>query len=145
MKRFIRAVCVLLVLCSIMAIPAYAQTAVEPRESAFFMYHDTYLYKTGSNEFQIWFDVTAHTQVTHLGVSEIEVYRSSDQENWMRMRTYKYEYYPEMMDYNSYAHGGYVTYSNTTSGYYYKALVTFYAKNSTGTGTRLRYTQILRM
>jgi len=135
----------MLVICSVLAIPAYAQTTVEPRESAFFAYHDTYLYKTGTNEFQVWFDVTAHTHVTQLGVSEIEVYRSSNQENWIRMRTYKYEYYPELMDYDSGAHGGYVTYKNTTSGYYYKALVTFYAKNSTGSATLFRYTQILRM
>lgn len=145
MKRFVKIISLVLVLCAVIAMPAYAQTGTEGRASSFFAYHDTFLEKTGAQEFKIWFDVTACTSVTHLGVSEIEVYRSSNQQNWVRMRTYTYEYYPEMMDYNSGGHGGYVTYSKTTSGYYYKAYVTFYAKNSSGTGTLGRYTQILKM
>ena len=145
MNRLLKSISFLLVLCSVLTIPAHAENAVEPRESAYIAYHDTYLYKTGSNEFQVWFDVTARTEVTQLGVKKIEVYRSSDQTNWTRMITYRYEDYPELMDYGSGAHAGHVTYTCATSGFYYKAYVAFYAKNSTGSGTIYRYTAILQM
>lgn len=145
MKRFIRVVCLILVLCTVFSVTAFAETVTEPRASSYIAAHDAFLYKTSASQFQIWFDVTACTSVTHLGVSEIEVYKSADKENWTRMRSYKYENYPEMMDYNSGSHTGYVTYNYATTGYYYRAYVTFYAKNSSGTGTIFRYTAALKM
>lgn len=146
MKRTIRLICILLVICMVASITIFAETVVEPRASAFFAAHDTFLYKTASNQFQVWFDVTANaTDIDMLGVSKIEVYRSSDQSNWIKMRTYNYEDYPEMMDYNSGSHTGYVTYNYATPGYYYRAHITFYAKNSTGTGNIFRFTAIMQM
>lgn len=146
MKKFTRFVCMLLVLSVFLAIPAFAQSIGNTRESAFFASYGTALEKTGTNSFKIWFDVVANaTTMQELGVSEIAIYRSADQQTWSLMRTYRKGPYPAMIAYNTGYHAGYMTYENATSGYYYTARVTFYAKNSTGIGERDVYTQIIKM
>lgn len=147
MKKLVRFVCMILVCCLLFAVPAQAASVVEPRASAFFSSYGTDLYKTSSSSFQIWFDVVANAGKTMqvLGVSEIIVYRSADQQSWTKMRTYTMDNYPEMVDQNTEDHIGYVTYNYATPGYYYTAYITFYAKNSTGIGERYVYTEILRM
>lgn len=146
MKKLTRLVCILLILGMLVAIPAQAQSFVEPRGSAFFGSYGTDLYKTSSSSFQIWFDVVANVAtMQELGVSEIVLYRSVDQENWRKIKTYKMENYPQMVARNTSAHIDYVTYNYASTGYYYTACITFYAKNSTGVGELDLYTEILRM
>ena len=147
MKKHVRFVCMILACCLLLAVPAQAASEVEPRASAFFSYYGTDLYKTTSSSFQIWFDVMANagSSLQVLGVSEIIVYRSADQQSWTKMRTYTMDNYPQMIAQNTSSHGGYVTYNYATTGYYYRAYITFYAKNSTGIGERYVYTEILRM
>ena len=146
MKKYARFVCMILACCLLLAVPAQAANVVEPRASAFFSSYSTDLYKTSSSSFQIWFDVVSNAaRMEVLGVSEIIVYRSADQQSWTKMRTYTMNYYPEMVDQNTTSHDGYVTYNYATTGYYYRAYITFYAKNSTGIGERYIYTEILRM
>lgn len=145
-KKVLRFVCMILVFSLLLAVPAQAESVVEPKASAFFSSYGTDLYKTSSSSFQIWFDVvsTASTMEV-LGVSEIIVYRSPDQQNWTQQRSYTTTFYPEMVAQNTTSHEGYVTYNYATTGYYYRAYITFYAKNSTGTGERYVYTEILKM
>lgn len=146
MKKIARIVCIILVLSMMLVIPAQAETNVEPRGSAFFAAYSTYLYKTSSTSFQIWFDVDANAaMMDELGVSEISLYRSSDQQTWTEIKLYEKDAYSVMTDKDSYSYINYVTYNNAWSGYYYCAYVTFYAKNSTGIGERYVYTGILRM
>ena len=146
MKRLMRFVCVTLVFSLLLVIPAYAKATVEPRESAFFASYGTDLYKASSTSFEIWFDVDANAAIMDvLGVSEIIVYRSADQQSWTKVATYDMDDYPEMIDTYTVSHTGYVTYYNATPGYYYRAYVFFYAKNSRGIGGRDVYTEILRM
>lgn len=80
-----------------------------------------------------------------LGVSEIIIYRSSDRQNWQRMFTFHMADYPAMVDYNTTSHVGYVTYRSASPGYYYMADITFYARDSRGTGMKCLYTPILEM
>ncbi len=146
MKRFLRFVCMTLVLSLLLVIPAYAETTVEPRESIFFASYGTDLYKASSTSFEIWFDVNANASLMDvLGVSEIIVYRSADQQSWMEVLTFDMEDYPEMIDTYTWSHTGYVTVNYAMPGYYYRAYITFYAKNSRGIGERYVYTEILRM
>lgn len=147
MKKLVRFVCLILVCGLLFAVPAQAAETAEPRASAFFATYGTDLYKTSSSSFQIWFDVMANAGNTMqvLGVSEIVVYRSADQQSWTKMRTYTMENYPQMVDQNTEDHVGYVTYNYATTGYYYTARITFYAQNSTGSGIRDVYTEIIRM
>lgn len=146
MKRNFRFLCLLLILSLLLAFPVNATTDAEPRGSAFFGAYGTALYKTDTATFEIWFDVDANAAIMQeIGVSMIEVYRSTDQEHWVKLKTYEMDDYPEMIDYNTASHVGYVTFDNAVPGFYYTAYVTFYAKNSTGIGKRFVYTQILRM
>ena len=146
MKKFIRLICMLLVFSVFLAVPVYAQTATESRGSAFFASYGTDLYKTSSTSFQIWFDVDANAAtMQELGASEIVVYRSADKQSWARMTTYRSSIYSQMIAYNTGSHIDYVTYGSATSGYYYRACITFYAKNSTGIGERDVYTEIIKM
>ena len=146
MKKLVRVICMILVCSLVFAVPAQAASVTGTRASAFFSAYGTDLYKTSSSSFQIWFDVDANIATMDvLGVSEIIVYRSADQQSWTKMRTYTMDNYPQMVAYNTSSHGGYVTYNYATTGYYYRAYITFYAKNSTGIGERYVYTEILRM
>lgn len=146
MKKIVRFVCLILVCSLFFAIPAHATTVVEPRESAFFSYYGTDLYKSSSSSFQIWFDVTANAaRMDVLGVSEILLYKSADQQSWQQIKMYSMNAYASMVAYNTTSHGGYVSYNFATPGYYYRAYITFYAKNSSGIGERYVYTEILRM
>lgn len=140
MKRFIKLVCIILVLATVMMIPVSAATESSPRASLFFSSISTYICQTTSTKFQVWFDVVAVEGMDELGVSEIEIQRSSDNADWDPMFTYYPQYYSQMIDENTVSHMSYVPYTGT-SGYYYRALVTFYAKNSNGTGELDRYTQ----
>lgn len=146
MKKFLRFVCMTLAISLLLVIPSYADNAVEPRGSAFFSSYGTDLYKASSTSFEIWFDVDSNVEMMDvIGVSEIIVYRSADQQSWTEVGTYDMEDYPEMTDTYTYSHVGYVTYNNAISGYYYTAYVTFYAKDSRGIGMRDVYTEILQM
>ena len=146
MKKLVRFVCIILACSLLLAVPAQAAETAEPRASYFFSYYGTDLYKTSSSSFQIWFDVTSNVVTMDvLGVSEIIVYRSADQQSWTKMVTYKMENYPEMVAQNTEDYAGYVTYYYATPGYYYTAYITFYAKNSRGIGERYVYTEILQM
>ena len=147
MKKLVRVICMILACSLFLAAPAQAASVVEPRASAFFAYHGTDLYKTSTSSFQIWFDVTANagTSMQELGVSEIVVYRSADQQTWTKMRTYTMGSYPQLVEQNTQSHEGYVTYNYATTGYYYRARITFYAKNSRGIGELDEYTEIIRM
>lgn len=147
MKKFVRTVCIVLALVLVLAMPAYAENTIDTRGSIFFGSYGTALDKKTSTSFEIWFDVDANAAIMDvLGVSEIIVYRSATgQSPWTEMKTYDMDDYPEMTTTYDYSHTGYVTYSNASSGYYYTAYITFYAKDSRGIGERYVYTEILRM
>lgn len=145
MKKFLRIISVVLMMSLILAVPVSAEVEIQPKGSAFFAAHNTYLYKTTATKFQIWFDVTSAGMMQELGVSTIEVERSYDGSNWDLMRIYEMEDYPEMIDTNTASHTGYVLYNLATSGCYYRAYITFYAKNSRGIGELGRYTAVMQM
>lgn len=141
MKRFLQLVTLLLVMSLVLSIPAFA---VEPKSSAFFVCNSTYLEKVSGTTFDIWFDVTAKGTMNELGVSTIKVQRSSDQTNWTTIFTYSKDSYSQMICENTAGHADSVRYSGT-AGYYYRAKVTFYAKNSSGTGTYVMYTDTIKV
>ena len=147
MKKAIRFVCITLVLSILLVIPAYADSTAAPWGSIFFAAYGTDLYKTSNSSFEIWFDVDANAAMMDvIGVSEIVVYRSFDgQSSWTQTRVYDMDDYPEMTTTYDYSHTSYVTYDTAITGYYYRAYITFYAKNSRGIGVRDVYTEIIRM
>lgn len=142
MKRYIRNVCLLLVVVMVLTIPAMA--AGEQRASNFFMVTSTYLEKVSGTTFEVWFDVTAVSQMDELGVRTIKIQRSSDGTNWTTMKTYSKANYSQMIDENAYSHADYVTYTGSL-GYYYRAYVVFYAKNDSGIGEYIMYTSTIQV
>lgn len=139
MKRFVRCVCLALVMVMVAAIPANAMENASGRSSSFFMSSRVYLHETSDTTFQAWFHVTGVGMMDKIGASEIKIQRSSDNENWSTMKTYSMSSYSELIDQDSVTHASYVTYTGTR-GYYYRAYITLYAKNNTGSATWTRYT-----
>ena len=140
MKRIIRYMSLFVAIAMLISIPAFA--AESSRASLFFTKMSTYLEKTSGTTFEVWFEVTATGTMEELGVSTIKVERSSDKSTWTTMKTYSKANYSQMTDDNTVAHADCVTYTGT-SGYYYRARVTFYAKNSSGSGEYVLYTSTI--
>ena len=136
MKRFTQLVSLILVFALVLAVPVYA---AESRESAFFIRSSVYLWPTTGNTFEAWFEVTGTSIMEQIGASFIKIQRSSDNTNWRTVATYSKDYYSNLIDRNSGSHSDYITYTGT-SGYYYRAYIELYAKNSFGTGYMPRYT-----
>lgn len=142
MKRFLQCVCFILIMATLVALPAQAAETVTPRASNYFMSVSTYLWQTSGTTFQIWFDVTAVRGMDELGASKITVKRSSDNVNWETVKTFTKESYPQMIKEDTGVCASYVTYTGST-GYYYKALVTIYAKDGNGSAIDAWYTDTL--
>ena len=141
MKLHIKLICILVII-SMMMTTGFAVENVNQRASSYFTMSSVYLHKISSTQFQVWFEVTATGGMTKLGASTIKVQRSTDKTNWTTVATYEMEDYSSMVASNTSAHQGYVTYTYTT-GYYYRAYVELYAKNSNGTGYYDAYTSYL--
>lgn len=133
MNRLIKFTCLVLTLSIILALPVAAAVAEDaPYSSRYFGSHSTYLVNVSTSSFQVWFDVTAVSTMTQLGVDSIDIERSSDGVNWSVVKTYTRSSYSNLIGSNTADHCSYVTYSNKQSGYQYRAYVEFYAKNSSG-------------
>ena len=137
MKRFTRCVCLLLVCVMMLSTTAFAAETADSRASNFFMASSVYFWNTSGRNYQIWFDVTAVATMVELGTSKIQLQRSTDEVNWTTFRTFYPDDYPQMIDTNTVQHGGCVSFTATT-GYSYRAIVTLYAKNSSGGTATMR-------
>ena len=144
MKKYIRLTCLLLSLAICLALPASADAEENTRASNYFHQISTYIYRLNATQFEVWFDLAAVEGMDEIGASKITVQRSADGENWTNMFTYRAEYYPQMIAYNTGSHMACVPYHGT-AGYYYRGVVTFYAKNERGSGTMFRYTNIVSL
>lgn len=142
MNRLIRIACFLLVFSVLLTTGAMAAETDNQRASNYFFSHSVYLHKTSSTQFQAWFEVTAVGTMQKIGACTIEIQRSTDKSNWTTVATYEMEDYSNMVALNTSGHESYVTYTYTT-GYYYRAYVELYAKNSNGTGYYDAYTSSL--
>ena len=132
----------LLIAISILFCLSISVYAKDTRASDYFVATRTYLSQTDTSKFAICFEVTAKNFMTELGAKSIVVKRSADGSTWQTMRTCVPSVYPQMMGENTSFHSDYVSY-NATAGYYYKALVTYYAKNSSGSSEYETWTEIL--
>lgn len=143
MKRFSQFVCLILVLATVLSTTAFAAEPMEPRASNYFASSSVYFWHVSGNQYQIWFDVTALGGMNELGASKIKVERSTDLVNWSPAGTYYKSGNPQMTTTSGTAsYANYITYTPTT-GYAYRAIVTLYAKNSSGYGEMDEQTAIL--
>ncbi len=140
MKRFAKYICVVLTLTLLLAVPAQAAGMPATRASNYFAASSVYLYKTSSNSFQAWFDVTCVRTMDEVGAKEIRIQRSTDDATWKTVATYYMEdNYSIMIEEDSVDHVACVNYTNAAGGYYYRAYYKLHAKDETGTGAWSRY------
>ena len=145
MKRFSRYVCMLLVVAILLSVPVFAQEEATPWSSAYFSSHLEYLYEISTIKFEVWFDVIAKRIMDELGASTIKVQRSANGETgWETMKTYNMADYSQMICENTGSHVGCVTYTGTP-GYYYRAKITYYAKEGGGIGYYSAYTSVIQL
>lgn len=140
MKRFIRVISLLLAVSMVLAIPVSGAETVSERSSSFFLKSAVYLYEISNTTFEAWFDVTAVRTMEKIGASVIKIQRSSDNANWTTVKTLEMANYPSMIRNNAVTHVGCATYTGT-SGYYYRAYIKLYAKDSSGSAVWTRYTE----
>lgn len=141
MRKFIRIICLLLVVTSLVSVPAYAREQSE-RASLFFSAYRAYCSAASSTEIEVCFNVIGTGIMDEIGASEILVQRSSDQVNWTTVKTFSRANYSDMVVTNRGAHGATLS-CTVASGFYYRAYVTFYASNSSGYGEKYYYTEII--
>ena len=144
MKRFARVICLLLIFSMVLTVPVMAAEGASPRGSSYFASRLAYLYETSGNEFEIWIEVAALGTMDDLGASEIILQRSSNNSSWTDVKTYTSSAYPNLLDHGSCWHDAYVTYTGR-SGYYYRAVVTFYAKKGNGIAEYEYTTESIRL
>lgn len=142
MKRFSQIVCIILAFVMVMSTTAFAAEMPEPRASNYFTASSVYFWRSSGNNYQIWFDVTSVSTMQKLGASRIEVERSTDLVNWDPVGSYDMANYSRMTGSNTSNYANYVPFTATT-GYAYRAIVTLYAKNSSGYGEMDEYTAVL--
>ena len=139
MKRIIRCTCFVIVTVLLLSIPAFALDTIDPRGSQFFIASSTYLCNVSGPSFEAWFDVSGADIMDEIGVNFIKIQRSSNGVNWSTVCTFSKENYPHLLDYNTALHTAGVSYTGTR-GFYYRAYIQLYAKNSSGWGEMDRYT-----
>ena len=142
MKRFIRILSFVMAFALLLTTPAFAAETVTPRASNFFGYSSSYFDDVAGSRVDVWFDVTALGTMDELGASKIKVQRSTDLDNWTTVQTYYKADYSQMTDTNTVTHAACVPFY-PSNGYYYRAVVTLYAKNSSGSATMTSYSQVL--
>lgn len=139
MKQLVRGVSLLLVFAILLAVPAHAEENISTRSSSYFLCSSAYLSKYSSTMFYACFDVTGVKTMDVIGASQIKIQRSSDGENWTTMKTYSMEDNTNLVCENTTCHAASVLYVGTR-GYYYRAYIKLYARNSSGTAYWERYT-----
>lgn len=141
MKKFIKGICLLLVMATLLSTSAFAATSSEPSGTYSLYFHSycTYCCQISDNQLEVWFDVIAKENMEKLGAEKIKIQKSSDGENWLTVMTFLSSYYDHLLAENTDFHSDYVTYRGV-SGCYYRACVTIYAENNSGTSRITAYT-----
>ena len=142
MKKSISIICVIIAVISLLAVPVSAEEN-STYSSIFFCSYDSAIYVEGRT-LEIWFDVVGNGGMDEIGVSCITLERSSNGSSWSTVKTFYPEDYPQMICYDTGIAYDYVTYTGS-SGYYYRAYVTYYAKNSRGRGNAYQYSETVYM
>lgn len=108
-----------------MACPISA-TTVEPRASYYLDSYSAYIYPAGWGKVQVWVTVHGVEPMDEVGALYVQIYESTDQENWTWVQTFRYTDYPDLLGYNSHYNTGHIEYAGTI-GRYYKAYICVWA------------------
>lgn len=122
-----------LVLALLMLLPTTA-FALEDRASSRIMFCDADLNLESNGDLDIYFSVTASSKMTTLGATRLLVQRY-DGSSWTTEYTYIAYNTPELQSSDTGYHSAILVYTPRFSGYYYRAVITIYAQDSTGSST----------
>lgn len=139
MKLFFRITSLVMAFALLCCIPVSADEAM-PCSSAYFISYDSFIDVISSDTFEVWFDVVGAGTMQEIGAKSILIERSSDGEQWTAVKSYLPAAYPQMIHENTGIAYDCVTYTGDP-GYYYRAYVRCYAKNSSGSGVMFDYAE----
>ena len=143
MKKVIRTICITISLVMFFVTPVLAD-GTSIRSSHFFASYGSFITVPSGNTLKIWFDAVGNGTMDEIGVERIELDRSSNRTDWTTIRIFYPEDYPQMIRTNTGINYDYVS-CNVTGGFYYRAYVVFYAKDSRGLGNEYCYTDTMYM
>ena len=141
-KRSVAVKLIAILLLVVMLCPVQA-FAVESRASYYLSTYSAYVYNAAWGKVQVWFDVQGTNVMDEIGALQIQLYESTDNENWYWVNTFLHEDYGTMLAQNTFAHMNYVPY-HAVPGRYYKAYVQVWAGPEDGGDTRYFWTPVER-
>lgn len=137
-----RIVIILLFLALIVPIGADASNIeISPRASYYLDYYNTYIYNAAFGKMQVYFDVTGVEYMDEIGALTIQIYESTDNQNWTWVKTYRHDTTSGMLGHNEVYYSSHVDYSGTI-GRYYKAYVCIWAGKDGDGDTRYYWTDV---
>jgi len=138
MKKTTRYLTLLLVLALMLPTAAMA-SEYKPMSSAYLSSYNAYINQEGNGKISINYYVYSTKTMTDVGATTILLQESADGKVWTAVASYSSSVYPHMLAHNTAMCNTDVSYSGV-SGRYYKAAVTVYAGNSTGSDSRVTWT-----
>lgn len=138
-KRLIRITALFLIISLLVPVCATA-TENQTRASDYLDAYNTYIYPAALGKIQVWFTVTGVNYMDEIGTLRIQLYESTDGENWTWVKTFKHTTSSGMLGYDKVYHSGHIEYSGTI-GRYYKAYVCIWAGKDGAGDTRYMWTQ----
>ena len=117
------------------SITAYAAENVEPYASTYFSSYSAEIIPNGSGEITIRYSVKAKKTMPELGASKVVVQEKSGS-TWTDKKTFSKSTTPSMVASNKPIFTKDLKYSGT-EGKEYRAVITFYAKDSNGSDTKV--------
>lgn len=131
----------LMVLCLVSAVGVQGYAA-QPRASEQIISYDATLSRNGSGRLNISFMIQCTAKMDALGTISIVVQRFNGT-SWVSEYTFNIREYSGMQTQHQDHYSGIVAYSPGYSGAQYRAMVFFYARNSTGSDTAVKTTNIV--
>ena len=129
--KIARILCLVLALTILLSVPAFATTS---RASKYLASYYATISETSDENLSIYFNVIAPAKMEHLGANRISVQRYTGS-YWRTEYNFTYSEYPELQGENVGRHSCTVVYEPQYPDSSYRAVVTFYGANSSGSDT----------
>ena len=130
-KKILRGIALLVAVLMIMSTSAFA---MDMRASSRLENSSARIKKGVDGNLWVYFSVDAVSTMDDIGASEINIQRYNGV-RWITETTLTPIDAPEMQDSNTTRHSASIPYTPEYSGYAYRAIVSVYAKDSSGTST----------
>ena len=144
-KTFVKIIATILIVS--MCVPIAAQAAmpetVAPLASEYLAEYGGYICAMGEGDLEIWYEVYGTRTCADIGVLNILLYESTDNENWSWVKSYISEDYDTMLAHNDSFHVSHVDYEGVP-GRYYKAYICVWAGPEESGDARYFWTPVER-